>query len=141
MPKLSRDEIPVIKLDGAGMSLEISLTPEQRRDLFERPGAEVIGIVRFRSCTYTGHASSEEKDPQVKVRAVMAEMARDKEQEAFLADAQRAMYRNREIEQTLDSVGNGPRDVGSVLDAATAGYPDEDALQAHRERRGSRSHT
>lgn len=140
MPKLAKDQVPVIKIDSAGMSLEISLTPEQRQELFEHPGKTIIGIVRFASCTYTGHAASEEKDPSVKVRAVVAEMARDEEQAAFLADAQRAMYRKREIENTLDSVGNGPRDVGSVLDAGTAGYPDEDALKAHRQR-GARSHT
>lgn len=139
MPKLTPDQVPAVKVDSAGMSLEISLTPEQRRELFDHPGKEVIGIIRFASTTYTGHAASEEKDPTVKVRAITAEMARDPEQEAALSDAQRAMYRKREIEGTLDAVGNGPRDVDAVLHATTASYPDEDALRAHRDR-SRRSH-
>lgn len=141
MPKLESDQVPVIKLDGAGMSLQVSLTPEQCRGLFERPGSEVVGLVVFRSCMYTGHAASEEKDPAVKVRAVLAEMARDDDQATALREAMRAMFRRREIDGTLDAAGPGPQDVAAVLGEATAGYPSEGDLRAHRDRHGARGRT
>lgn len=134
MPKLGPADIPEVKLDSAAVVIEASLTREMRRGLFEKPGKVVFAIVELTSKSYTGHAEGEDKDPQVKLRVTSCEVARSDEDAAALADAKRAMWRGRQIDGTLDEVGEGPqRPDGALLDV-TSSKPTEDDLKAHRAR-------
>lgn len=138
MPKLTPADVPEIKLDSGAANIEVSLTREQRRGLFEKPGTVVVAIVELTSKTYTGHAEGEDKAPQVKVRVTGCEVARTDEEASALLEAKRAMWRSRRMDGTLDEVGNGPRNGGVVLDATFAGYPSEaeyEAQQAEKEAR------
>lgn len=131
MPKLAKHEIPEVKLDAGAAFVEVALSADQKRGLFERPGMVVFAIVELTSTSYTGHAEGEDKKPQVKLRVTRAEVARDEEEAASLADAARAMYRRRRMDGTLDEVGTGPQDAGAVLDADFAGYPSEGQFEEH----------
>ncbi|MDI9885342.1 hypothetical protein QMZ92_13290 [Streptomyces sp. HNM0645] len=133
MPRLAPHQAPEVKLDSAAAAVEASLTRDQRRGLFEKPGTTVVAIVELTSKTYTGHAEGEDKDPQVKVRVTGCEVARTDDEAAALLEAKRAMWRARKVDGTLDEVGPGPRDGGGVLDDAFAAYPTEAEYEA-RER-------
>ncbi|MBZ3909397.1 hypothetical protein [Streptomyces acidiscabies] len=138
MPKLSPADVPTVKLDSASGAIEVSLTREMRRGLFEKPGRTVFAIVELTSKSYTGHAEQEDKDPEVKVRITSCEVARSDEDAAALADAKRAMWRGRQIDGTLDEVGEGPqRPDGALLDV-TVTKPSEDELKEHRRRQEQR---
>ncbi|WP_432051758.1 hypothetical protein [Streptomyces xiamenensis] len=132
MPKLDKDAQVAVKLVTDASYVELALTGEQRRGLFERPGSTVMAIVELSAASYIGHAESEDKDPQVKLRVAGCQAARDATEESALRDAQRAMWRHHEIEGTLDEVGPGPRSAESVLGDALAGYPTEDEYAEHR---------
>jgi hypothetical protein len=134
MPKLNPADVPTIKLDSAAGAIEVSLTREMRRALFEKPGRVVFAIVELTSKSYTGHAEQEDKDPEVKVRVTSCEVARSDEDAAALADAKRAMWRGRQIDGTLDEVGEGPQRPDAALLDVTASKPTEDELKAHRRR-------
>jgi hypothetical protein len=138
MPKLAKHEIPEVKLDSGAAYVEVALTAAQKQGLFERPGSTVYAIVELTSTSYTGHAEGEEKKPQVKLRVTKAEVARDDEEAASLAEAARAMYRRRRMDGTLDEVGSGPQDAGAVLDADFAGYPSEAQYEEHEQRKRAR---
>jgi hypothetical protein len=138
MPKLSPADIPEVKLDSAAAHIEASLSREQRRGLFEKPGTTVYAIVALTSKSYTGHADGEDKDPQVKLRVTECEVARSDEDAAALADAKRAMWRGRQIDGTLDEVGEGPqRPDAALLDVVTS-KPTEDELREHKRRQEER---
>jgi alcohol dehydrogenase class IV len=132
MPKLSKDEVPEIKLDAGAAFIESALTDEQRRGLFERPGTCVIAIVELTSKAYTGFAEGEEKTPQVKLRVTLAEAGRDDEQTRSLLDVMRAMMRRRRMDQTLDELGPGTRDAEQVVANVLADYPTESEYEQHR---------
>jgi len=134
MPKLSPADVPEVKLDSAAAPIEASLSREQRRGLFEKPGTVVFAIVELTSKSYTGHAEGEDKDPQVKVRVTSCEVARSDEDATALADAKRAMWRGRQIDGTLDEVGEGPQRPDAALLDVTASKPTEAELKAHRAR-------
>lgn len=135
MPKLSPADVPTVKLDSAAGAIEVSLTREMRRALFEKPGRVVFAIVELTSKSYTGHAEQEDKDPEVKVRVTSCEVARSDEDAAALADAKRAMWRGRQIDGTLDEVGEGPQRPDAALLDVTATKPTEDELTEHKRRR------
>lgn len=130
MPKLPKDQMVEVKLDAAAGLVEVALSDEQRRDLFENPGKTVVAIVELSSVTYTGHAKGEDKLPQVKLRVSGCEVGRDDEEEAALLEAKRAMWRNRRMDGTLDEIGNGPRKAGVLLESSFAGYPSEAEFRA-----------
>lgn len=132
MPKLAPTQAPEIKLDTAAAAVEASLTTDQRRGLFEKPGSVIVAIVELTSKSYTGHAEGEEKEPQVKVRVTGCEVARSDAEAATLLEAKRAMWRARRMDGTLDEVGPGPRDPEAVLDDAFAAYPSEAEYTAHQ---------
>ncbi|WIC88851.1 hypothetical protein SEA_ONIONKNIGHT_45 [Streptomyces phage OnionKnight] len=134
MPKLSPADVPTVKLDSAAGAIEVSLTREMRRALFEKPGRVVFAIVELTSKSYTGHAEQEDKDPEVKVRVTSCEVARSDDDAAALADAKRAMWRGRQIDGTLDEVGEGPQRPDAALLDVTASKPTEDELKAHKRR-------
>ncbi|MGY0067690.1 hypothetical protein ACWZEH_12860 [Streptomyces sp. QTS137] len=134
MPKLSPADVPEVKLDSAAAAIEASMTRDMRRGLFEKPGKVVYAIVELTSKSYTGHAEGEDKDPQVKVRVTSCEVARSDEDVAALADAKRAMWRGRQIDGTLDEVGEGPQRPDAALLDITRSKPSEDELKAHRRR-------
>jgi hypothetical protein len=134
MPKLGSAEVPEVKLDSAAVVIEASLTREMRRGLFEKPGKVVFAIVELTSKSYTGHAEGEDKDPQVKLRVTSCEVARSDEDAAALADAKRAMWRGRQIDGTLDEVGEGPQRPDAALLDVTHSKPTEDELKAHKAR-------
>ncbi|WP_318202921.1 hypothetical protein [Streptomyces sp. SCL15-4] len=138
MPKLSSADVPSVKLDSAAGAIEVSLSREQRRGLFEKPGRTVFAIVEITSKSYTGHAEQEDKDPEVKVRITSCEVARSDEDAAALADAKRAMWRGRQIDGTLDEVGEGPQRPDAALLDVTASKPTEDELKAHKQRQEQR---
>lgn len=135
MPKLATNEIPEVKLDSAAAYIENSLTRAQRRGLFEKPGTTVFAIVELTSKSYTGHAEGEDKDPQVKLRVTSCEVARSDEDAAALADAKRAMWRGRQIDGTLDEVGEGPQRPDAALLDVTRDKPTEEDLAEHRRRK------
>ncbi|WP_069773058.1 hypothetical protein [Streptomyces sp. LUP30] len=138
MPKLNPADVPTVKLDSAAATIEVSLSREQRRGLFEKPGRTVFAIVELTSKAYTGHAEGEGKDPEVKVRVTSCEVARSDEDAAALADAKRAMWRGRQIDGTLDEVGEGPQRPDAALLDITDSKPTEDDLKAHRARQEQR---
>ncbi|MGQ5576045.1 hypothetical protein [Streptomyces sp. ECR3.8] len=135
MPKLSPADVPEIKLDSAAAAVEASMTRDQRRGLFEKPGTVVYAIVELTSKSYTGHAEGEEKAPQVKVRVTGCEVARTDEDAQALIDARRAMYRGRQIDGTFDEVGQGPMRPDAALLDVTASKPTEADLKAYKARR------
>ncbi|MER7813843.1 hypothetical protein [Streptomyces sp. NPDC096153] len=132
MPKLNPAQAPEVKLDTAAAAVEASLTRDQRRGLFEKPGTVVVAIVELTSKSYTGHAEGEDKDPQVKVRVTGCEVARSDAEAATLLEAKRAMWRARRMDGTLDEVGPGPRDPEQVIGDAFHNYPSEAEYQAHQ---------
>lgn len=134
MPKLGPADVPEVKLDSAAASVEASLSKAQRRGLFEKPGTTVFAIVELTSKSYTGYVDTEDKDPQVKVRVTRCEVARSDEDAAALADAARAMWRGRQIDGTLDEVGEGPQRPDAALLDVTRTKPTEADLKAHRAR-------
>lgn len=134
MPKLTPAEVPEVKLDSAAAVIESGMTREMRRGLFEKPGTTVYAIVALTSKSYTGHAEGEDKDPQVKLRVTECEVARSDEDAAALADAKRAMWRGRQIDGTLDEVGEGPQRPDTALFDVTAGKPTEAELTEHKRR-------
>lgn len=133
MPKLSKDEVPEVKLDPGAAFIEASLTDEQRRGLFERPGTCVIAIVELTSKAYTGFAEGEDKTPQVKVRVTLAEAARDDAQTGDLLEVMRAMMRRRKMDQTLDEMGPGTTDAEQAISSMLAEYPSEGTFREHQE--------
>ncbi|MGW1158452.1 hypothetical protein ACWD5Q_06665 [Streptomyces sp. NPDC002513] len=138
MPKLSPADIPEVKLDSAAASIEASMPRDMRRGLFEKPGTVVFAIVELTSKSYTGHAEGEDKDPQVKLRVTACEVARSNEDAAALADAKRAMWRGRQIDGTLDEVGEGPQRPDAALLDVTASKPTEVELKEHKRRQEER---
>jgi hypothetical protein len=135
MPKLSPADVPEVKLDSAAAAVEASMTRDQRRGLFEKPGTVVYAIVELTSKSYTGHAEGEEKPPQVKVRVTGCEVARTTEDAAALVEARRAMYRGRQIDGTFDEVGQGPMRPDASLSDVMATHPSEDELRAYKRQR------
>lgn len=135
MPKLAKHEVPEAKLDSGAAAIDAALTVAQKQGLFERPGSTVFAIVELTAVSYTGHADDEDKTPQVKLRVKRAEIARDDEEAASLAEAQRAMYRRRRMDNTFDEVGAGPQDAAAVLSADFAGYPTEAQFKEHEGRK------
>jgi hypothetical protein len=135
MPKLAKHEVPEAKLDTGAAAIDAALTTAQKQGLFEKPGSTVFAIVELTSVSYTGHADDEGKTPQVKLRVHRAEVARDDEEAASLAEAQRAMYRRRRMDQTFDEVGPGPQGVEDILAADFAGYPTEAQFKEHQDRK------
>jgi hypothetical protein len=135
MPKLSPADVPEVKLDSAAAAVEASMTRDQRRGLFEKPGTVVYAIVELTSKTYTGHAEDEDKPAQVKVRVTGCEVARTDEDAAALVDARRAMYRGRQIDGTFDEVGQGPMRPDASLADLMASKPTEDELRDFKRRR------
>lgn len=135
MPKLGPADVPEVKLDSAAAAVEASMTREQRRGLFEKPGTVVYAIVELTSKSYTGHAEGEEKPAQVKVRVTGCEVARTDEDAKSLIDARRAMYRGRQIDGTFDEVGQGPMRPDAGLADLMATKPTEDELRDFKRRR------
>jgi hypothetical protein len=135
MPKLGPADVPEVKLDSAAAAVEASMTREQRRGLFEKPGTVVYAIVELTSKSYTGHAEGEEKPAQVKVRVTGCEVARTDEDAKSLIDARRAMYRGRQIDGTFDEVGQGPMRPDTPLAGLMAEKPTEDELREYKRRR------
>lgn len=135
MPKLGPADIPEVKLDSAAAAVEASMTRDQRRGLFEKPGTVVYAIVELTSKSYTGHAEGEEKPAQVKVRVTGCEVARTDEDAHALVEARRAMYRGRQIDGTFDSVGQGPMRPDAALLDVTVSKPTEDELKEYKRRR------
>ncbi|MFF8290458.1 hypothetical protein ACF068_14685 [Streptomyces sp. NPDC016309] len=124
MPRLPKDQVPEIKLDGFGGAIEESLTRDQRRELFENPDSTVMAIVELTAKQYTGSATSEDKAPSVKVRVTFAEAARGADMENVLRDVQRRMYQARTADGTLDETD--PRDPEYALRAGAGVYLGED---------------
>lgn len=135
MPKLGPADVPEVKLDAAAAAVEASMTREQRRGLFEKPGTVVYAIVEMTSKSYTGHAEGEEKPAQVKVRVTGCEVARSDEDAKSLIDARRAMYRGRQIDGTFDEVGQGPMRPDASLADLMADKPTEGELKEYKRRR------
>ncbi|MFE3169301.1 hypothetical protein [Streptomyces sp. NPDC059224] len=134
MPKLASTEVPEVKLDSAAVAIEASMTREQRRGLFEKPGQVVYAIVELTSKSYTGHAEGEDKKPNVKLRVTGCEVARSDEDAKSLIEARAAMYRGRQIDGTFDEVGKGPIHPDDTLADLTASKPTEAELKAHKAR-------
>lgn len=141
MPKLPRDAEVAVRLDSVATEIAASLSEEQARGLWERPGSGVVAIVELRSVSYQGHADGEEKPPQVKLRVVGAEVARTGEDERSLREAHRAMWRARKMDGTLDEVGPGPRGPGGSLAEVTGAAPSEEEYQEHRRQAAARART
>ena len=135
MPKLTPADVPEVKLDSAAAAVEASMTREQRRGLFEKPGTVVYAIVELTSKAYTGYAEGEEKPAQVKVRVTGCEVARTDEDARSLIEARRAMYRGRQIDGTFDEVGRGPIHPGTALGEMAATKPSEDELRDYKRRK------
>ncbi|MGK5529344.1 hypothetical protein [Streptomyces sp. URMC 129] len=141
MPRLGKNDPVEIKLDGAAALLEVALSPEQRRHLWETPGAIVVAVVELSSREYTGYAEGEDKTPRVRLRVTGAEVARGPDEERALREARRAMFRRRRMDGTFDEVGPGPTSVTSVLATEMAGHPTEAEYREHERERAARART
>jgi hypothetical protein len=138
MPKLDEDAEVEVKLDGAAGMLQQAIPAILRRGLFESPGARIVAVVEFASTTYTGHAAGEDKDPQVKLRVKLAEVATEGDQMRQLREVMRAMYRQRKMNGTLDEIGPGAADLDGVVAELLAAHPTEDEFEVHEERERAR---
>ena len=140
MPRINKDAEVEVKLDSTAAMLQEALSADKRRGLFEHPGMCVIAIVELTSKSYTGHAEGEDKDPQVKLRLTLAEVAQDEAQAEQVLQVMRAMMRKRKMDQTLDELGPGAHDAELAVADALAAHPSEAEYDAHkrRTRRGSR---
>ncbi|CAL9593885.1 hypothetical protein SUDANB1_05280 [Streptomyces sp. enrichment culture] len=141
MPKLPKGAPVEVKLDSAAAMLEASLTEDQRRGLFEHPGMCVVVIAELTSVTYTGHANTEDKAPQVKLRMTLVEAARDDEQSRQVLEVMRAMMRRRKMDNTLDEIGPGATVVEDAVAEALAGHPTETEFEVYEQRKRSRRGT
>ncbi|RPK76386.1 hypothetical protein EES45_23120 [Streptomyces sp. ADI97-07] len=137
MPKIDKDADVELKLDGAAGALQGTTTQPQRRGLFEYPGTSVFAVVELTSKAYTGHADGEDKDPQVKIRVTLAEVAQDDEQAQMVAEVMRAMMRHRKMNGTLDELGPGSRDVAAAVSEALGNMPTEREFEVYQERKRS----
>ncbi|MFD9282761.1 hypothetical protein ACFWD7_36805 [Streptomyces mirabilis] len=135
MPKLDKDAEVEVKLDGAAAMLQQAIPAILRRGLFEAPGARIVAVVEFVSTTYTGHAKGEDKDPQVKLRVKLAEVATEGDQIRQLREVMRAMYRQRKMNGTLDEIGPGSQDVDAMVDRLLAAHPTEEEFEVHEDRK------
>lgn len=135
--EIDPDKLPEIKVDGNAGWLQQALTPAQRRGLWEHPGMSVFAIVELTSKSYTGHADGEDKEPQVKLRITIAEVAQDHEQAALVAEVMRAMMRRRKMNGTLDELGPGRRDVEAAVAEALGNMPTETQFDEHNDRQRS----
>ena len=138
MPKLDEDAEVEVKLDGAAGMLQQAIPAILRRGLFEAPGARIVAVVEFASTTYTGHAAGEDKDPQVKLRVKLAEVATEGDQMRQLREVMRAMYRQRKMNGTLDEIGPGAADLDGVVAELLAAHPTEGEFEVHEERERAR---
>ncbi|MGA5489595.1 hypothetical protein ACPCK1_17785 [Streptomyces pseudogriseolus] len=134
MPKLDEDAEVEVKLDSAAAMLQGAIPAILRRGLFEAPGARVVAVVEFASTMYTGHAAGEDKDPQVKLRIKLAEVATEGDQIRMLREVMRAMYRQRKMNGTLDEIGPGAADLDGVVAELLAAHPTEGEFEAHEAR-------
>ncbi|MCX4969370.1 hypothetical protein OHA98_41835 [Streptomyces sp. NBC_00654] len=135
MPRLNEDAEVEVKLDSAGAMLQQAIPAILRRGLFEAPGSRIVAVVEFASTTYTGHAADEDKDPQVKLRVKLAEVATEGDTIRLLREVQRAMYRQRKMNGTLDEIGPGSQDVEATVAALLAEQPTEVEFEVHEERK------
>jgi hypothetical protein len=143
MPRLEDDAEVEVKLDSAAGMLQQAIPAILRRGLFEAPGARIVAVVEFASTSYTGHAANEDKDPQVKMRVKLAEVAVDGDQMRLLREVMRAMYRKRKIDGTLDEMGPAAYDLDTAVELLLAEHPTEGEFEAHEAseraaKRGSR---
>lgn len=138
MPNLDKDAEVEVKLDSAAAMLQQAIPAILRRGLFEAPGSRIVAVVEFASTTYTGHAAGEDKDPQVKLRVKLAEVATEGDQIRLLREVQRAMYRQRKMNGTLDEIGPGSQDVDATVARLLAEHPTEVEFEAHEERERAR---
>ncbi|MFJ5820083.1 hypothetical protein ACIQGT_40290 [Streptomyces sp. NPDC093108] len=138
MPKLHNDAEVELKLDAAAGPLQATTTQPQRRGLFEHPGTSVFAVVELTSKAYTGHADGEDKQPQVKIRVTLAEVAQDNEQAQMVAEVMRAMMRHRKMNGTLDELGGGSRDVEAAVSEALGNMPTETEFEVYQERQRAR---
>lgn len=132
--EIDPDKLPEVKVDGNATWLQASLTAAQRRGLWEHPGMSVFAVVELTAKSFTGHAQGEDKDPVVKVRITIAEVAQDDQQAQLVAEVMRAMMRRRRKNGTFDELGE--RDVEAAVAEALAHHPTEDDFEAHNARRG-----
>lgn len=133
MPKLDQDAEVEVKLDSAAGMLQQAIPAILRRGLFEAPGARIVAVVEFASTSYTGHAANEDKDPQVKMRVKLAEVAVDGDQMRLLREVMRAMYRKRKIDGTFDEMGPAAYDLDTAVGMLLAEHPTEGEFEAHEE--------
>ncbi|MCZ1009928.1 hypothetical protein [Streptomyces lydicus] len=135
MHDLDPDKLPEVKVDGNAGWLQAALTAAQRRGLWENPGTSVFAVVELTSKSFVGHAEGEDKDPQVKLRITVAEVAQDHEQAGLVAEVMRAMMRRRRMNGTLDELGPGSRDVEAAVAEALASHPTEGEFEVHSDRK------
>ncbi|MFG2468693.1 hypothetical protein ACGFXB_25005 [Streptomyces canus] len=131
MPRLDEDAEVEVKLDSGAAMLQQAIPAILRPGLFEAPGARIVAVVEFASTMYTGHASGEDKDPQVKLRIKLAEVATEGDQIRLLREVMRAMYRQRKMNGTLDELGPGSHDVDAAVELLLAEHPTEGEFEAH----------
>lgn len=135
MPKLDKDAEVEVKLDSAAAMLQQAIPAALRRGLFEAPGSRIVAVVEFASTTYTGHAADEDKNPQVKLRIKLAEVATDSEQVRQVREVMRAMMRRRKMNGTLDELGPGTHNVEAVVAELLATHPTEAEYEQYEERK------
>lgn len=134
MPKLNEDAEVEVKLDSAAAMLQQSIPAILRRGLFEAPGARIVAVVEFASTTYTGHAADEDKDPQVKLRVKLAEVAVEGDQIRQVREVMRAMHRKRKIDGTFDEMGPAAHDLDTAVELLLAEHPTEVEYEVHQAR-------
>lgn len=134
MPKLSSDQVPQVRLHTGALPIEVSLTRDQRRGLWERPGTTVVAIVELTAVEYTGvRPDDDKKGPTVRVRVTGCEVARDDDEATTLLEASRAMWRRRKLDGTFDEVGQTViPEVDAIVRARFGPYASEDEVERRR---------
>lgn len=93
-----------------------ALAPHIER-IYDRPGSTFVAVVEFRH-TSRLELADEEKDDEVKCRAVKLEVANPGEQEQHVRSLHRALYLQRTAQGTLDDAGEVKLSKQTIAQAA-----------------------
>jgi hypothetical protein len=101
------------------------ITPELAAVMWENLGGTYPAIVALEVSERTEPADDEDKDPSVKLRVLSVELPRDNDEAEWLRELQRAWYRRRTKQNTLeDGSGSPERDAAvarAILDQSDLG--------------------
>jgi hypothetical protein len=94
-----------IKLDSAMNAGAADVLAALARELYERPGHRIMGVLELAHDRRTQPAADSDKEAEVVMRVAALELARG-DQEHALREAMKALYLHRTAHGTLDEAGD-----------------------------------